>query len=48
MDRLTRVAVVRERRPIFMNTHSTSDFMHAKKFDLIHGMHMCVIECIFS
>ena len=47
MDRLTSVVVVRERRPIFMNTHSTRDFMRAKKFDLIHDMHMCVIECSF-
>ena len=31
MDRLTRAVVVRERRPTFMNTHSTSDFMHVKK-----------------
>ena len=46
MDRLTRVVVLRERRPIFMNT--PSDFIHAKKFDLIaDGMHMCVIECSF-
>ena len=48
MDRLTRAVVVRERRTTFMNTHSTSYFMHAKKFDLIaDGMHMCVIECSF-
>ena len=47
MDRLTKVLVVRERRPTFMNIHSTSYFMHAKKFDLIHDMHMCVIECSF-
>ena len=40
MDRLTR-AVVRGRDPTFMNVHS--DFIHAKKFDLMHDTHMYTV-----